>query len=61
MENDATETGRAPDLVSLGVEHPIWERFFQVAPLIVVGTKEPDGGYDLWWRDEGRPEGLCLD
>ena len=34
-------------LVRLGVEHPIWDRFFQVCPLIVVGTREPDGSADL--------------
>lgn len=34
-------------LVRLGAEHPVWERFFQVSPLIVVGTKEPDGSFDL--------------
>lgn len=34
-------------LVRLGAEHPVWERFFHVAPLIVVGTKEPDGSFDL--------------
>lgn len=34
-------------LVSLDVAQPIWDRFFLVAPLVVVGTREPDGGYDL--------------
>ena len=38
----------APDeLVSLELDLPIWSRFFSVAPLIVVGTKEADGNYDL--------------
>ena len=46
---DKTDTGPAskPHLVSLGVEFPVWERFFQVAPLIVVGTREPEGGHNL--------------
>lgn len=35
------------DLVLLEIEHPIWDRFFMVAPLIVVGSKEPSGEYDL--------------
>jgi flavin reductase (DIM6/NTAB) family NADH-FMN oxidoreductase RutF len=26
---------------------PIWERFFQVAPLVLIGTREPDGADDL--------------
>lgn len=34
-------------LVRLGGEHRVWERFFQVSPLVVVGTKEPDGSFDL--------------
>ena len=29
-------------IVTLGTDRPIWERFFLVAPLIVVGTKEGD-------------------
>jgi flavin reductase (DIM6/NTAB) family NADH-FMN oxidoreductase RutF len=34
-------------MISLDVNHPIWERFFTVSPLVVVGTREPDGGFDL--------------
>ena len=34
-------------LVELDVRHPIWPRFFTVAPLIVVGTRESNGEYDL--------------
>jgi flavin reductase (DIM6/NTAB) family NADH-FMN oxidoreductase RutF len=38
----------SPDgLVTLDVAHPIWERFFMVAPLILVGSKDPDGGYNV--------------
>jgi flavin reductase (DIM6/NTAB) family NADH-FMN oxidoreductase RutF len=33
--------------VHLDVSHPIWERFFTVAPLVVIGTREADGQYDL--------------
>ncbi|MCA9139625.1 MAG: flavin reductase [Planctomycetales bacterium] len=35
------------DLIRLDVNFPIWDRFFMVAPLVVIGTREPDGGYDL--------------
>ncbi len=35
------------ELVSLELTLPIWSRFFSVAPLIVVGTKEADGNYEL--------------
>jgi flavin reductase (DIM6/NTAB) family NADH-FMN oxidoreductase RutF len=34
-------------LVTLDLKHPIWERVFTVAPLVLVGTKELDGSYDL--------------
>lgn len=35
------------DPVSLPLDEPIWERFFAVFPLVLVGTREPDGGHDL--------------
>ncbi|WP_013324453.1 flavin reductase [Gloeothece verrucosa] len=34
-------------LIPLDLHYPIWERFFCVSPLIIVGTKEADGSYDL--------------
>lgn len=33
--------------VTIDTSQPIWERFFMVAPLVLVGTREPDGSYDL--------------
>jgi flavin reductase (DIM6/NTAB) family NADH-FMN oxidoreductase RutF len=33
-------------ITTLEVDLPIWERFFTVAPLVLIGTKELDG-YDL--------------
>ena len=44
MSDDSTTSD---GLVRLGAEHPVWDRFFQVSPLVVVGTKEPDGSFDL--------------
>jgi flavin reductase (DIM6/NTAB) family NADH-FMN oxidoreductase RutF len=32
----------SPDLVTLDTGRPIWDRFFTVAPLVVVGTREED-------------------
>lgn len=32
--------------VSLDISQPVWKRFFMIAPLAVVGTREGDG-YDL--------------
>lgn len=34
-------------LVTLETDVPVWDRFFTVAPLVVVGTREGDGRYDL--------------
>lgn len=34
-------------LVRLELSSPIWSRFFMAAPLVVVGTTEPDGTPDL--------------
>jgi flavin reductase (DIM6/NTAB) family NADH-FMN oxidoreductase RutF len=39
-------TAADTELVDLSTATPIWERFFTVAPLVLVGTKERDG-YDL--------------
>ncbi len=35
------------ELIELDVEQSIWERSFGVFPLVVVGTREPDGADDL--------------
>lgn len=37
----------ATDLVTLDPEASLWERVFVVAPLVVIGTEEADGGLDL--------------
>lgn len=55
MSPNADPHGR--ELITLGVEHPIWERFFHVAPLVVVGTKEPSGAYDLAPKHLAMPMG----
>ena len=44
-------------LVSLDLERPIWERFFSVAPLVIVGTREGGGGYDLAPKHMAMPLG----
>jgi len=40
-------TTKSPRPVELDVRTPVWERFFTVAPLVLVGTREPDGRFDL--------------
>lgn len=34
-------------MTPLDLEHPVWEQVYMVAPLTVVGTREPDGTYNL--------------
>ena len=40
-------TGERPKLVELDPKRSIWERFFTVFPLVVIGTREEDGAIDL--------------
>lgn len=40
-------TATSARLVELDVRAPVWDRFFTVAPLVLVGTREPDGRFDL--------------
>lgn len=35
------------NIVTLDVDVPIWERFFTIAPLVLIGTKENSGRFDL--------------
>jgi hypothetical protein len=44
-------------VVSLDVTAPIWERCFTVAPLVLVGTREKDGSYDLAPKHMATPMG----
>jgi len=39
--------GTPPSLVELDTTLPVWDRFFWVAPLVLVGTMEEDGQHDL--------------
>lgn len=40
-------TATSPRPVELDVRVPVWERFFTVAPLVLIGTRESDGSFDL--------------
>ncbi|TVP68741.1 MAG: flavin reductase [Leptolyngbya sp. LCM1.Bin17] len=44
-------------LVSLDLSQPLWERVFTVAPLVVIGTQEADGTYDLAPKHMAMPLG----
>src|SRR6056297_928163 len=45
------------DLVTLAPDRSLWERVFVVAPLVVIGTVETDGGYDLAPKHMATPMG----
>ena len=34
-------------LVQIDTAVPIWDRFYMVAPLVLIGTIEPDGSLEL--------------
>lgn len=38
---------KSEDLFTLREDLPIWERVFTVNPLVLVGTREEDGSYDI--------------
>jgi flavin reductase (DIM6/NTAB) family NADH-FMN oxidoreductase RutF len=39
--------GGSERLVALDVAYPVWERFFMIAPLVLIGSKDPGGGYNV--------------
>lgn len=43
---DMSELGNN-GIVTLDITEPVWERFFSVAPLVLIGTRDPDGSADL--------------
>lgn len=50
-------TDTKDELVPLDVSRPIWDRFFWVAPLVVIGTREPGGEIDLAPKHMATPLG----
>ena len=48
---------REQNLIELDVSLPVWERFFWVAPLVLVGTREADGSHDLAPKHMAMPVG----
>jgi flavin reductase (DIM6/NTAB) family NADH-FMN oxidoreductase RutF len=48
---------REAELVDLRVDGGLWQRVFMVAPLVLVGTQEPDGGYDFAPKHMAMPLG----
>lgn len=50
--SDTTES-----YISLDTAQPVWDRFFWVSPLVVIGTVEDDGSYDLAPKHMATPLG----
>lgn len=44
-------------LSPLPVDNPIWDHFYTVAPLILVGSQEPDGHYNIAPKHMAMPVG----
>jgi flavin reductase (DIM6/NTAB) family NADH-FMN oxidoreductase RutF len=44
-------------MTPIATDRPIWDRFFTVFPLVIVGSKEPDGTYDLAPKHMAMPLG----
>jgi flavin reductase (DIM6/NTAB) family NADH-FMN oxidoreductase RutF len=47
----------ADKVISLPVDRPIWDRFFAIFPLVIVGSKEEDGRYNLAPKHMAMPLG----
>ena len=46
-EDEMSESNREHHLVDIDTSEPVWERFFTIAPLVLVGTRDEDGALDL--------------
>lgn len=55
--SQSDSSGSATKLVALGTEHPVWDRFPQVFPLVAIGTREEDGSFDLAPKHMAMPMG----
>lgn len=45
------------ELVEVDVARPVWEQFFTVAPLVLIGTTDEDGSFDLAPKHMALPMG----
>lgn len=49
--------GEAPQLRELDPSRPVWEQVYSVAPLVLVGSTEPDGSFDIAPKHMATPLG----
>ena len=52
--NEANQSSR---LVDIATDRPVWDRFYSVAPLVLVGTVDPDGSLALAPKHMAAPMG----
>jgi flavin reductase (DIM6/NTAB) family NADH-FMN oxidoreductase RutF len=55
-DREAPATGEPAALVPLAMDEPLWERFFSVFPLVLVGTRE-GAGHDIAPKHMAMPIG----
>lgn len=46
-----------PAFLSLDLEHPVWDRFFSVAPLVVIGSRDDRGHDEFYATHRAGPPG----
>jgi len=51
------ESSARKNLVTIDTSVPIWDQFFTVAPLVLIGTKDQDGATDLAPKHMATPLG----
>lgn len=52
-----SEASKRSRLVDIATDRPVWDRFYSVAPLVLVGTVDPDGSLDLAPKHMAAPMG----
>jgi flavin reductase (DIM6/NTAB) family NADH-FMN oxidoreductase RutF len=56
-EFNQMQSDHAEQLIPLACDQPLWDRFFGVFPLVIVGSKEEDGTYNLAPKHMAMPLG----
>lgn len=41
------ESSAMEQLIPLSLAQPIWDRVFTIAPLVIIGSRDPDGSFNL--------------
>ena len=57
MTDELFDMPAPPGMRRVRPDHSFWDRFFTVAPLVLVGTLEPDGSADIAPKHQATPIG----